>query len=202
MKIYINNYGYGEELAIGTVSQEIWDYIQDHYDGDTNAYLDDLCENGKIPEKYMLAESCRDLYDNDDLYHSYGGDLRCSTIEIEDEDGNKIYSISTSDSDRCAESILEDAGIQYDIEHLSIPDNIKYISVFRSSEKGDFLSGNFEINGNFDPKKLKLYCMSSVYGATQIKSFSYDGQPIECEFGATVGKSLDIEIINLTEENP
>ena len=33
MKVTINHYAYGQYLSIGSVPKEIWDYIQDKYEG-------------------------------------------------------------------------------------------------------------------------------------------------------------------------
>ena len=54
MKVAVSLYGYGHEFSIGTISQEIWDYIQEKYDGDFDKYLDGL-ENGDVPEKTIIA---------------------------------------------------------------------------------------------------------------------------------------------------
>ena len=54
MKYTISLYGKGNELTIGSVKKETWDYIQKEFGGDESKYLEAL-DNGDVPEEHMLA---------------------------------------------------------------------------------------------------------------------------------------------------
>lgn len=195
MKVTINHFAYGQELAIGSVSKEIWDYIQDKYEGDVARYMDDLCENGKIPEEFMLADNMCSMYDNDDLFHATAGALSEGRIEVDNDKGEMIYECDCRNLEN-----FEKSGIMLDITNKIIDPSVRYISVFSSVEKGLFLTGTFELEGEFDPKKLVIFGTVVEYNGENtdvlVMGFEYAGKKIECDFDCTDGKSLDVDIID------
>lgn len=198
MKAIITHYGYGQELAIGSVSKKVWDYIQDEYDGDVERYLDDAQSDyfgdHKIPDEFRVVDAMCALCDNDDLAHEYGGWLESGQIEITDDEGTVIYECD------CSAETFERLGIRLDIECEVVDPSVRYISVFSSEEKGSFRTGEFDIEGEFDPTKLTVRCRSVEYDGEEsevlVLGFEYDGKEIDCDFGDTNGKSLDLDIID------
>lgn len=195
MKVTIHHYGWGQELAIGSVPKEIWDYIQDEYEGDVASYIDDLGEDGKIPEEFRLIDEMCELCDNDDLCHEYCGWFSSGHIEITDDEGNIIYECDCSEQEE-----FEKSGIQREIHCDVIDPSVRYISVFSSVEKGSFRAGEFELEGEFDPTKLNVICNFVKYNGEDselfVIGFEYAGEEIDCEFGDTRGKSMDTDIID------
>lgn len=199
MKVTINHYAYGQELAIGSVSKEIWDYIQDKYEGDVAQYMDDLCENGKIPEDFMLAESMVDMYDNDDLFHAYAGELSAGRIEVDNDNDEMIYECDCRHKEE-----FENSGIKLNVTNVVIDPSVRYISVFSSVEKGLFLTGTFELEGEFDPSKLVILGTVVEYNGEStdvlVTGFEYAGKTIECDFSSADGKSLSVDVIDTQED--
>ena len=81
-----------------------------------------------------------------------------------------------------------------------IDPSVRYISVFSSIEKGLFLTGQFELEGEFDPKKLVIFGTVVEYNGENtdvlVMGFEYAGKKIDCYFDSTDGKSLDVDIID------
>jgi hypothetical protein len=190
MNLRISLCGHGHEFSIGTISQEVWDYIQEEYDGDFDKYLDSL-DNGDVPEDLMLADDRYSMCDCDDLYHEYNGWLNSCKIYIETEEGNELFSIEGD--------ALEDAGVNVERYTESVDKSVHHLAVFSSVEKGTFRAGDFEIEGDFDPKKLTVYCTKVTFGDQEdyymVDSFEYDGIEIECDFVGTDGKGMEIYMV-------
>ena len=68
MKYTISLYGKGNELTIGSVKKETWDYIQNGVGGYWSKYLESL-DNGDVPEEHMLVSESWNMYECDDLWH-------------------------------------------------------------------------------------------------------------------------------------
>ena len=101
MKYTISLYGKGNELTIGSVKKETWDYIQEEFGGDEKEYLKAL-DNGDVPEEHMLASESWNMCECDDLWHHEGCWSSCYRVEVEDEDGNVVLAdeMLTPDSSR------------------------------------------------------------------------------------------------------
>ena len=150
MKVIIKYYARGQELAIGSTSQETWDHIQDEYDGDANSYIVDIClgHRNDNDDRY-IADICLN-HCNDDLFHKTAGWFDSGCIEITNDKGKTIYECSWNEI-----ADFEQSGIQFDLTHETVNRFVRYISVF-SSPKGIILTGEFDIEGEFDPTKLKV----------------------------------------------
>lgn len=207
MKLRINQWGIGQELAVGTVSEEIWDYIQSTFDGDVHAYIDALSEKDVVPEEFRIRE-CIDAGDrivfspeeNDDQYHAYGGFLSGTHLVIEnDEDSGVVYELECGNAEG-----LKESGIEVHCVTNTPAPEVRYVSVFKSTEKGSFLCGIFETDGEFDPKKLEIFCENLELNDEEtepiVMRFEYDGEEIECNFDSTTGKSCTVDIIDLKKD--
>lgn len=203
MKVIIKHYARGQELAIGSVTKEIWDYIQDKYEGNVDHYVEDICLDhygddnrdyiNKVPEEFKFADN---LCDNDDLFHKTAGWFDKGCIEISDNDGKIIYECNCSELGAAARE-----GIQLDLIHETIDQSVRYISIF-SSPKGIILTGQFDIEGEFDPTKLKVLCTIVWYKynvkreSALVTGFEYNGERIDCSIESARDEMVHIDIID------
>lgn len=190
MKYTISLYGKGNELTIGSVKKETWDYIQEEFGGDESKYLEAL-DNGDVPEEHMLASESWNMYECDDLWHHEGCWSSWYRVEVEDEDGNVVFSF-TNDN-------VDELNIKTETEYMSIDDDHKYIALWTSMEKGRYLVGKFETE-KFLPEGLKIK-YSRVYFASDsmydeiVTGFDYFDSEITCEFDCTDSKGNSFRLI-------
>lgn len=194
MKYTISLYGKGNEMTIGSVKKETWDYIQEEFGGDESEYLEAL-DNGDVPEEHMLASESWTLYECDDLWHHDGCWSSWYRVEVEDEDGNVVFSF-TNDN-------VEEMNIKTETEYASIDDDHKYIAVWSSVAKGRYLVGEFETEV-FRPEGLKVrYSRISFNNDDEydqiVSGFDYFGSEIDCEFDCTDGKGDSFRLIEVEQ---
>lgn len=79
---------WGSECVAGEIPDNIWKYIEDECDGDTNTYLEKL-EDGTMPEEMKLAEDNGSFYDVPGFFDCYGP-YSDGTLTVTDEDDNEI----------------------------------------------------------------------------------------------------------------
>jgi hypothetical protein len=68
-----------------------------------------------------------------------------------------------------------------------------------SNEKGTFFEGEIELTAPFDIEKLELY-YDEVDGEDMVNCVYYDGEEIENYGGSTDGKSSDINMVRITDD--
>jgi hypothetical protein len=116
-------------------------------------------------------------------------------IEIINDEGEIIYECDCREQEE-----FEKSGIQLDFTCEVIDLSVRYISVFSSVEKGLFRTGEFELEGEFDPTKLTVLCTYIEYNGEDsdvfVTGFEYNGESIDCEFDSTRGISMDADIID------
>ena len=198
----INLFGKGNEFTIGTIPKETWDYIQDIFSGNESDYLDAL-DNGDVPEEHQLASESCCMYECDDLWHYDGCSASYFRIDIEklNDDGSVGEVVFTCKDDKTYEH-----GIKTEIDYNSIDNSIPYLCTWSSYAKGLYLKGDFEIDGEFDPKKLKILCQQISYNNDEIfdrivTGFEYDGKEIECDFDHTEGNGDTVQFIEVKQEH-
>jgi hypothetical protein len=194
MKIKMCIYGYGAEYGSGYISEKIWKYIQDVFDGNASLYNEKL-DNGEIPDEFKLADDTSMYFDplNDtklffDNYAPYSNidliiynenDEEITTIEL----GNKKTTINI-------------------VENETKPKIGKPYFVWESIEVGywDVINNNnnelLEINGDFDVNKLKIHIEKLTYNNNCkelkfISSIEYDGEIYHTTLNTTRGKSIE-----------
>lgn len=192
MKYRITLSGYGRELRIESVSQEIWDYVQDKFNGDADDYWAAI-DNGEVPEEYVLADS---FWNIGNLYEESACYMRAAHIIVEDEHGNEVFSL---DGKGFSKSRIQ--GHRYTEQ---VGKGNRYVMEFVSEEKGDWLSGTFETDSKFDPAKLTMNFTVLFYGDKPFDSivngFEYDGKEIECDFLGSEGMSISTEFKEISLE--
>lgn len=191
-------WGWGGEIAIGTVSREIYDHFQDN-DIDISDYASDWDNEAEVPEELQPFEP-GNWYDCDNICHESGATMDdCSYITVFDEKGNKVWESSLDPN-----TLDEDHGIEAEeSEEVYINEQAPGTCVFvgTSSEKGLFGAYEIELKQPFDPKKLKFHY--GDYEGWAIMSFvEYNDESLE-ELGElnTDGKSADFALYCIGEDS-
>jgi len=182
----VRMWGYGGERVMGTVDRKIYDYFKNRrLDLSEFAWNWDYAAENNIPEEFWPFESSS-WYECDDIGHVNGVSRNAGTIEIDDENGNTIFS---RDLDDCN---------GFDGPELSTDDEFwidekepgTIVFVGSSNEKGTFFEGQIELTAPFDIEKLTL-CLVEFDGEDIVQGLTYDGVDIGNNGGSTDGKSSD-----------
>ena len=214
--------GYGGESAYMSVSKEAHDFwksvCDDHGDYDLSAYMtsdeDDEPEFENVenvpPEAQFLHDTDEDNYkrpwyeSHTEFEHTYGVEWNSAYIvvdEVNSQEYNADHVADVIDGENLSEmlNILEEeSGWELELTSMDcadeVPEGTEYIAQMYSSEKGTFFEGILETTGDFDPKKLKVYCMEFLNGEDTVVNIEYDGNEIESDGGDTNGKGCSAAI--------
>ena len=192
----ISMWGYGGEKVMGTVSKEIWDYC--------NSNQVDLSEIAWSDEDTVVEEMGLDLdmlpfppgswYECDDMGHINGVSRDAGTIQIEDENGNTVLERSLDSVDGtdiglcCSDEVWAGSKPKGTV-----------VFIGSSNEKGTFFEGEIELRAPFDIEKLELN-YDEFDGEDIITSVTYDGEEIDNWGGSTDGKSSDMNMVLITDD--
>jgi len=191
----ISMWGYGGEKVMGTVDKKIWDYcnanqvdLQDIAWGD-----EDRVEEMGL-DLDMLPFPPGSWYECDDMGHINGVSRDAGTIQIEDENGDTVLERSLDSIDGT------DIGLCCNDE-VWAGSKPKGTVVFigSSNEKGTFFEGEIELRAPFDITKLELN-YDEFDGEDIITSVTYDGEDIDNWGGSTDGKSSDMNMVLITDD--
>jgi hypothetical protein len=195
----VSLWGYGGEKVMGTVDKKTWNYCM------KNSV--DLSEIAWCDEDTVVEEMELDLdklpfrpgqwYECDNIAHVNGVSRNAGHIQIEDENGDTVFEKSFDDCDG------GDASPTWSCQdEVWIGSRKKGEVVFigSSNEKGTFFEGEFELRAPFNIEKLELY-YDEVDGEEIINSVIYDGEEIENNGGSTDGKSSDMIMVRLTDND-
>ena len=214
--------GYGGESAYMTISKEAHDFwkpiCEEHGDYDLSTYMN---SDGEEEDEYDNIESvpveAQFLHDTDDdnykrpwyeshteFEHTYGVEWNSAYIvvdEVNSQEYNADHVADVIDGENLSEmlNILEEeSGWELELTSMDcadeVPEGTEYIAQMYSSEKGTFFEGILETTGDFDPKKLKVYCMEFLNGEDTVVNIEYDGNEIESDGGDTNGKGCSAAI--------
>ena len=93
----ISMWGYGGEKVMGTVDRKIYDYFKHRrLDLSDYAWDSDYADEHEIPED-MQPFPPGSWYECDDMAHAHGVSRNAGTLQIEDENGEVIYSDKFTD---------------------------------------------------------------------------------------------------------
>lgn len=167
MAIYdIQITGSGGEIAIGTLSQESYEY----WEGESEEALTEHLFSGSsnIPEddyRYIGP-----FEDSGDIVHIYGVNADDCKITIKDENGKTVHTSSTPKISR---------------NHIVAPDDQDAGFYIKSLtyEKGTFFQAEIDTD-KFDKKLLKFYA-KSIDNDVIIHGIEYDNKEIETDTGST-----------------
>lgn len=193
--IEISLNGYGGEIVMGRISEEVYDYWKDRDDladfaYDWNGEFDDVPADMRF-----IADGC--WYDVDDICHENGCEASdLCRITVDDcLESRTIWESSTDIVD------LDEQGVDVNDHAHFVPNETepKGTCVFmgQSIEKGTFFSGQVRITQPFDPAKLSISWIDCD-GWRLISGVSYDGEEVEgYDAYSTTGKSTEFQVFQV-----
>lgn len=193
----IQMWGYGGEIAMGTVDRKVYDYFKKRRLNVSDfAWDSDYAEEHNIPED-MQPFSPGSWYDCDHIAHVNGVSLDAGTIQIIDEQDQVIYERSLEDCDGGDDS-PELSNFDEQWIGANAPGTVVFIG--RSNEKGTFFEGEIPLTAPFDITKLTL-SYDEIDGEPIVNSVTYDGEDIDNYGGSTDGKSSDFGFYLVKDSN-
>lgn len=162
--------GWGNECLLGEMSDEIWKFIQEECNGETDTYLDKL-DNDEVPEDLKLSDGGYSMFDNDYFFKEYGANPYACVVNVVDEDGNEVFS--------CEDC----SGIDVERSLESVDENISHYYLYSSDEKGHFVECKFDAD-KFDASKLTIKTNGICFNNDDdnwnfIVGVEYDGEELE-----------------------
>jgi hypothetical protein len=88
MKYTVSIGRWGAECHAGKISDDIWKYIQEECDGDSNEYAGKL-DSGEVPDEFKLAEDSSSFCDAGSFFDAWAANAD-TNIQIYDEDENEV----------------------------------------------------------------------------------------------------------------
>ena len=182
--------GRGSEFTIGSIEDDDWNYIKEKFDGDVNAYNEAL-ENDEIPKEHIIYYPDA-IYERDNLYYIDGCSTSCFKLEVTDKNGNIVCTLTDINE------------INVEKNTVIINDECKHIVTHSSVSKGEYLKGEIDIDGEFDPKKIKFIVDrvefdNGIIINESIQAIYYDNEDIMAEFECTTGKGDFTSFIDLDD---
>jgi hypothetical protein len=191
----ISMWGYGGEKVMGTVDKKIWDYCNDNQvDLAEIAWGDEDTVEDMGLDLDMLPFPPGSWYECDDMGHINGVSRDAGTIQIEDENGNTVLERSLDSIDGtdiglcCSDEVWAGSKPKGTV-----------VFIGSSNEKGTFFEGEIELRAPFDIEKLELN-YDEFDGEDIITSVTYDGEDIDNWGGSTDGKSSDMNMVLITDD--
>jgi hypothetical protein len=130
--------------------------------------------------------------------HINGVSRSAGTLQIEDENGNTIFEKSFDDIGGGGTDNDPDWCCDDEIWAGSKPKGT-VVFIGSSNEKGTFFEGEIELRAPFDITKLELH-YDEFDGEDIISSVVYDGEDIDNFGGSTDGKSSDMNMVLITDD--
>lgn len=196
----ISMWGYGGEKVMGTVDPKVWDYCLKHrvdlVDMAWGDYDEFTEERGLDPD--MLPFTPGSWYECDNMGHVNGVSRSAGTLQIEDETGKTIYE---KHFDNITGGGMDGEPDWCCNDEIWIGSRKKGEVVFvgSSNEKGTFFEGEIELKAPFNIEKLELH-YDEIDGEEIINSVYYDGEEIENYGGSTDGKSSDMDMVRVIDD--
>lgn len=194
----VSLWGYGGEKVMGTVDKKAWNYCL------KNSV--DLSEIAWGSEDTVVEEMGLDLdklpfypgqwYECDSMAHVNGVSRGAGHVQIEDENGDTVFDKELEDCDGGEGS---PAWSCQDEVWIGSRKKGEIVFIGSSNEKGTFFEGEFELRAPFDIEKLELY-YDEIDGEEIVTSVMYDGEEIDNNGGSTDGKSSDMIMVRLTDD--
>lgn len=194
----VSLWGYGGEKVMGTVDKKVWNYCL------KNSV--DLSEIAWGSEDTVVEEMGLDLdklpfypgqwYECDSMAHVNGVSRAAGHVQVEDENGNTVFDKELDDCDGGEGS---PAWSCQDEVWIGSRKKGEVVFIGSSNEKGTFFEGEFELRAPFDIEKLELY-YDEIDGEEIVTSVMYDGEEIDNNGGGTDGKSSDMIMVRLTDD--
>lgn len=194
----IQMWGYGGEKVMGTVDPRSWDYCLknrvDLVDMAWGDYDEIIEERGLDPD--LLPFTPGSWYECDNMAHVSGVSRSAGTLQITDENDDTVFEKHFDDCNEiegCPQWSCQDE------VWIGMRKKGEVVFVGSSNEKGTFFEGDIHLRAPFDIEKLELY-YDEVDGEEIINCVYYDGEEIENYGGSTDGKSSDMDMVRITDD--
>ena len=192
----ISMWGYGGEKVMGTVDPKVWDYcLQNRVDLVDLAWGYEYSEENNLDDE-QLPFTPGSWYECDNMAHVSGVSRNAGTLQIEDENGNTVFEKSFDDCNEiegCPEWSCQDE------VWVGMRKKGEVVFIGSSNEKGTFFEGEIKLRAPFNIEKLELY-YDEVDGEEIINCVYYDGEEIENFGGSTDGKSSDMDMVRIIDD--
>lgn len=183
-KLYTYNIelqGTGGEFVLGSIDDETWDYIEEEFDGDAEAYCEAL-DNEEVPEDFRICYDSNELYENDDLGHYH------SWFSNEDFTLTVKQVLDNNDDDKVICVLDNEDNIEIEYQFIQPPtiEDCKHYMTWLYSESG-YMSCTLELDEPIDPSKLKLGVKRVLFDEADscidcITSIHYEGKSVVLDF--------------------
>lgn len=188
MKYIVSIGRWGAECHAGEISDDIWKYIQEECNSDSNEYAEKL-DSGEVPDEFKLAEDLGSFYDAGSFFDKWGA-YADTDIQIYDENNNEVLNCCLTD-------------LKQEISNETTePANCKHCFVWQSCEKSEWMNVEITTDEPFNKDKLKvnvdrLNLYNEDYTLSFVSSIEYDGQIFEAECPEeSRGISYELEFID------
>jgi hypothetical protein len=187
--------GYGGEIVLGRITKEQYEYWSAREDFDE--HCNDWDNEIEIPEEARIVRD-GSWHELDDLYHENGCEFsNMNYITVIDKATNKTVFESSLGYDALEKEGIDLDGIASDEYYVRYDSDADYAFLGQSVEKGTFFTGEVEVIGKFDPRKLS-FSHIDVEGWDIINGVSYASEIVDDTGGySTTGKSLDFKIFQV-----
>jgi hypothetical protein len=195
----ISMWGYGGEKVMGRVDPKIWDYCMEHQvDLVEVAWSDeDTVQDDMGLDLDMLPFTPGQWYECDGMAHVNGVSRNAGTLQIEDENGNTVFE---KQLEACDGADGSPGWSCNDEVWVGMAKKGEVVFIGSSNEKGTFFEGEIELRAPFDIEKLVLN-YDEVDGEEIVNSVYYDDEEIENFGGSTDGKSSNMDMVRLIDDD-
>ena len=185
--------GWGNEVSVGTITQEEEDRIKEVMENNDCDSIEEFYNDWDLVEEAGVSE----WHENDEKFHTYGAIADGATITVTN---------MVTDEEIFSKPLLdlivfddEDSELELWTEEF-IQHNDEKIIAFISTDKGTIIAGEIEIEGEFDESKLIPICSEVIiedsYTFELITNIEYDGEEVDNDGLSTSGKDFTVQIIN------
>lgn len=187
--------GYGGEIVLGRITKEQYDYWKDREDFDE--HCNDWDNEMEVPDEVQIVRD-GSWHELDDLSHESGCEFSdLNYITIIDKNTNETVFECSLGYDALEKAGIDPDGIASEEYYIRYDSDAEYAFLGQSVEKGTFYTGEVEVIGKFDPRKLS-FSHIDIEGWDLVNGVSYASEIVDDTGGySTTGKSLDFKIFQI-----
>ena len=199
-EIEISLSGYGGEIVLGRVSEEVYDFWEGRDDLADYATSWDGEMDEDVPADARFIDD-GNWYDIDDLCHESGceADASCNITVDDMLEGRTIWE-SSLDLDGLAAQGVDTSSYSHVRPNETEPAGT-YVFLGQNFEKGCFFNGRLRITRPFDPRLLTIH-WTDCDGWRIIGGIDYDGEEVDGSGGySTTGKSMEFNVYRVERDD-
>lgn len=181
-------WGYGQEICVGSVQPKLIDRLRELRMSYSDFALGQW-DPAEIAED-ILPCSPGTWYEVDNFAHECSAEFGSATVEVEDEDGNTVWSCDLDIGSLEDQQIEVDCDVSIELQDCNTQDPIV---ISQSFEKGVFFESEIELRAPFDAKKFR-FKYNDICDAVMFSGISYDDKELISNDYDTRGKGIDFSI--------